>query len=113
MRAIDGDALIEDFKNDRINLFMDGLKGTPRERCIDISNVIERIEDAPTLTENEMCKSCYQIEEVVEILKLLAKAIERNTVNTFYEQGVAAASEVFTIVKEATNKINALCDKKE
>lgn len=69
MKVIDGDALAEDFKNDRINLFMDGLKGTPRERCISIDNVIERIEDAPLLS----------IEDVSEELRKLDKIILNKT----------------------------------
>ena len=40
--------LIDDFQNDLVNLYLDGLKGTPRPREIKITNVIERIEDFPT-----------------------------------------------------------------
>ena len=37
--------------------------------------------------------------EVIEILRLLEKAIEQNTVNTYQEQGSAAADVVFRIWK--------------
>lgn len=43
--------------------------------------------------------------ELAEILRLLAKAIEQNTVNTFTVQGVAAA-DVFNILAEAEKKID-------
>ena len=46
-KYIEREALIEDFKNDFINLLFDGMKGTPRSKEIKISNVIERIEDFP------------------------------------------------------------------
>ena len=65
MRIIDGDALVEDFKNDYLNLYMDGLKGTPRERSISIANVVERIEDAPMLSEEDINKELFKIEKIV------------------------------------------------
>lgn len=47
-RDIDAEALYEDFQNDLLCLkFGSALKGTPRSD-IDISNVLERIENAPT-----------------------------------------------------------------
>ena len=46
-KYIEREALIEDFKNDFINLLFDGMKGTPKPKEIKISNVIERIEDFP------------------------------------------------------------------
>ncbi len=49
MRLIDADALHEDFMNDLFCLkFSSALQGTPRSD-IDISNVLERIEDFPTI----------------------------------------------------------------
>lgn len=45
---INRNELIDDFQNDLVNLYLDGLKGTPRPREIKITNVIERIEDFPT-----------------------------------------------------------------
>ncbi len=49
MRLIDADALREDFTNDLLCLkFGSALQGTPRSD-IDISNVLERIEDSPTI----------------------------------------------------------------
>ena len=46
------------------------------------------------------------MKELAEILRLLAKAIEQNTVNTFVVQGVAAADVVFNILEEAEKKID-------
>lgn len=46
------------------------------------------------------------MEELAEVLRLLAKAIEQNTVNTFVVQGVAAADVVFNILAEAEKKID-------
>lgn len=65
MKAIDGHALAEDFKVDRMNLFMDGLKGTPREYCISLNNVIERIEDAPVLSIEDISKELLKIDKIV------------------------------------------------
>ena len=48
------------------------------------------------------------MQEVLEILRLLSKAIERNTVNTYQEQGAIAADAVFTILGEAEKKIAEL-----
>ena len=48
------------------------------------------------------------MKEVTEILRLLAKAIEQNTVNTYQEQGSAAAKIVFRILEDAEKRIYAL-----
>ena len=48
MRPIDADALTEDFTNDLINSRMEALRGNPHDSIL-ISNVIERIQDAPTI----------------------------------------------------------------
>lgn len=48
------------------------------------------------------------MKEVIEILRLLAKAIEQNTVNTYQEQGSAAADVVFCILEDAEKRIDAL-----
>ena len=48
------------------------------------------------------------MKEVTEILRLLAKAIEQNTVNTYQEQGRAAADVVFRILEDAEKRIDAL-----
>ena len=48
------------------------------------------------------------MKETIEILRLLAKAIEQNTVNTYQEQGSAAADVVFRILEDAENRIDAL-----
>ena len=45
---------------------------------------------------------------MIEILRLLAKAIEQNTVNTYQEQGSAAADVVFRILEDAEKRIDAL-----
>lgn len=46
-RYIDADAFIEDIKTEAMNLFMDGLKGTPRPRE-ELYYIIDRIESQPT-----------------------------------------------------------------
>ena len=44
---------------------------------------------------------CKKRDEMyVKVFKLLTKAIERVTVNTYLEQGAAAADEVFEILEE-------------
>ena len=48
------------------------------------------------------------MKEVIEILRLLAKAIEQNTVNTYQEQGSAAADVVFRILEDAEKRIDEL-----
>lgn len=49
MRLIDADALHADFINDLLCIkFGSALQGTPRSD-IDVSNVLERIEEAPTI----------------------------------------------------------------
>lgn len=48
------------------------------------------------------------MKEVTEILRLLAKAIEQNTINTYQEQGSAAADVVFRILGDAEKRIDAL-----
>ena len=48
------------------------------------------------------------MKEVIEILRLLAKAIEQNTVNTYQEQGSAAADVVFRILEDVEKRIDAL-----
>lgn len=47
-------------------------------------------------------------EEIKEVLLLLVKAIEQNTINTYQEQGCAAADVVFGILHEALEKIKNL-----
>lgn len=48
------------------------------------------------------------MKEVIEILRLLVKAIEQNTVNTYQEQGSVAADVVFRILGDAERRIDAL-----
>lgn len=48
------------------------------------------------------------MKEVTEILRLLAKAICQNTVNTYQEQGSVAADVVFRILEDAEKRIDAL-----
>ena len=48
------------------------------------------------------------MKETIEILRLLAKAIEQNTVNTYQEQGSAAADVVFRILEDAEKQIDYL-----
>lgn len=40
-----------------------------------------------------------------DIIRLLAKAIEQNTVNTYIVQGSAAVDEVFKILQEVENRL--------
>lgn len=47
------------------------------------------------------------MKELTEILRLLAKAIEQNTVNTYQEQG-SAADVVFRILEDAKKRIDSL-----
>lgn len=53
------------------------------------------------------------MKEVTEILRLLVKAIEQSTVNTYQEQGNAAADVVFRILEDAEKRIDALDHKTE
>lgn len=53
------------------------------------------------------------MKEVTEILRLLAKAIEQNTINTYQEQGNAAADIVFHILEDAEKRIDVLDHKTE
>ncbi len=48
------------------------------------------------------------MKEVTEILRLLAKAIEQNTVNTYLEQGSSAADVVFRVLEDAEKRIDTL-----
>lgn len=58
-RYIDADAFIEDIKTEAMNLFMDGLKGTPRPRK-ELYDIIDRIQEQPTadVVEVVRCKDC-------------------------------------------------------
>lgn len=50
---------------------------------------------------------CKKRDEMyAKALTLLVKAIEQVTVNTYFEQGAAAAHEVFEILKQATEIID-------
>ena len=49
-----------------------------------------------------------EMKEVTEILRLLAKAIEQNTINTYQEQGNASADVVFRILEDAEKRIDTL-----
>lgn len=53
------------------------------------------------------------MKEVAEIFRLLAKAIEQSTVNTYQEQGSAAANVVFRILEDAEKRIDVLDHKTE
>ena len=46
-RYIDADAFIEDIKTEAMNLYLDGMKGTPRPRD-ELYAIIDRIEEQPT-----------------------------------------------------------------
>lgn len=48
MRLIDADFFIEDIKTEIINLYLDGLKGTPRSNE-ELYQIIDRINEQPTV----------------------------------------------------------------
>lgn len=47
-RLIDADAFIEDIKTEAMNLYLDGMKGTPRPRS-ELYDIIDRIGEQPTV----------------------------------------------------------------
>lgn len=63
---IDKGAFIEDIKTEIVNLAMDGLKGTPRDRS-ELYGMIDRINEQPTTTESEI--RAKAIEEFAEWIK--------------------------------------------
>lgn len=48
------------------------------------------------------------MKETIEILRLLAKAIGQNTVNTYQEQGSASADVIFRILEDVEKRIDDL-----
>ena len=48
VRLIDANGFIEDIKTEITNLFLDGLKGTPRPRE-ELNDIIDRINEQPTI----------------------------------------------------------------
>ena len=54
-----------------------------------------------------------EIKEVIEILRLLANAIEQNTINTYQYQGSVAAEVVFRILEDVEGRIDVLDHKTE
>lgn len=55
-RLIDADAFIEDIKTENMNLYLDGMKGTPRPRS-ELYDIIDRINEQPTVDAVEIpCK---------------------------------------------------------
>lgn len=48
-----------------------------------------------------------------ETIRLLAKAIERVTVNTYVEQGSMAADEVFKILEEIEKRLEDMPEAKD
>lgn len=55
---IDKGSFIEDIKTEIVNLAMNGLKGTPRDRS-DLYRMIDRINEQPTTTEAEIRAKAY------------------------------------------------------
>ncbi len=47
-RLIDADAFIDDIKTEIVNLYLDGMKGTPRPRG-ELYDIIDRIGEQPTV----------------------------------------------------------------
>ena len=58
-RLIDANAFIEDIKTEAMNLYLDGMKGTPRPRS-ELYDIIDRIGEQPTVDAVEVvrCKDC-------------------------------------------------------
>ena len=54
MRLIDADAFVEDIKTEIMNLYLDGMKGTPRPRS-ELYDIIDRIGEQPTINPED-CK---------------------------------------------------------
>lgn len=48
-----------------------------------------------------------------ETIRLLVKAIERVTVNTYVEQGTLAADEVFKILAEVENRLKNISEESD
>ena len=48
MRLIDADSFVEDIKTEIMNLYLDGMKGTPRPRS-ELYDIIDRIGEQPTV----------------------------------------------------------------
>ena len=63
MRLIDADSFIADIETENINLYLNGLKGTPRPREISLTEVIDRIKEQDTVDAVEVvrCKECRWI----------------------------------------------------
>jgi hypothetical protein len=55
VRLIDADAFIEDIKTEILNLYLDGMKGTPRPRS-ELYDIIDRIGEQPTVDAVEVCR---------------------------------------------------------
>ena len=58
-RYIDADAFVEDIKTEAMNLYLDGMKGTPRPYR-ELYDIIDRINEQPAadVVEVVMCKDC-------------------------------------------------------
>lgn len=70
-------AFIEDIKTEIVNLGMDGLKGTPRDRSY-LYEMIERINEQPTTTEAELRASVIDefAESVITEMECFAREQE-------------------------------------
>ena len=77
-------------------------------RCVGYSKRNKKSRKKGLEHTNTKRKRRGEIKELTEILRLLAKAIEQNTVNTYQEQGSAAADVVFRILEDAEKRIDAL-----
>ena len=95
-RYIDADAFIEDIKTEAMNLFFDGMKGTPRPRK-ELYDIIDRIQEQPTA--DVVPKS------EVDILKSLITYKEEEAYNKGYEDGKADnVSEIFAEIDKELDK---------
>lgn len=77
-------AFIEDIKTEIVNLSMDGLKGTPRERSY-LYEMIDRINEQPTTTESEIRAKAID-EFLEEVRNHAAVAISYNRLSEIAEQ---------------------------
>ena len=64
VRLSDANGFIEDIKTEITNLFLDGLKGTPRPRE-ELNDIIDRINEQPTIDAVPVvrCVDCKYFEE--------------------------------------------------
>ena len=58
VRPIDANAFIADLEDEAVNLFLNGLKGTPRDYKF-LYDIVDRVGEQPTLTDYEPVIHAY------------------------------------------------------